>query len=101
MAEYDGISISDAECAGVLMQQIGLESEVAGLHNKKAVPFCDNTPVVSCFTRMASKQSRIGGRMEKSIAFRAQDCQMCLPEELSVSGDANKMADVLSRSSNS
>ena len=56
-AAYDGISILDAECAGVLLQQMGLELEVADLHHKKDLPFCDNTPAVSWVTRMASKQS--------------------------------------------
>ena len=47
LAGYDGISISDAECVGVLLQQMGLELEVVDLHHKKAVPFCKNTPAVS------------------------------------------------------
>ena len=55
MVEYGGISISDVECAGVLLQQMGIELEVADLHHKKAVSFCDNTPAVSWVTRMASK----------------------------------------------
>ena len=50
LAGYDVISILDAECAGVLLQQIGLELEVADLHHKKTVPFCDNTPAVSWVT---------------------------------------------------
>ena len=100
LTEYDGISILDAECVGVLLQQMGLESEVANLHHKKAVPFCDNTPAVSWVTRMVSKQSRVGGRLVKGIAFRAQNRWMCLPEALIASGNANKMSDVSSRSFN-
>ena len=34
------------------------------------------------------------------MAFRARDNEMCLPEALSISGEANKMADVSSRSHN-
>ena len=98
LSEYHGISISDVECAGVLLQQMGLESEVADLHHKKAVPFCNNTPAVSWVTRMASKQSQVVGFLAKGIAFRARNDRMCLPEALSISGDANKMADVSSRS---
>lgn len=101
LAKYDGISISDAECAGVLLQQMALEMEVADLQHKKALPFCDNTPAVSWVTRLASKQSRVGGRLSKGIAMRARDRRMCLPEAFSVEGEENKMADVASRSFNS
>lgn len=95
---YDGISISDAEGAGVLLQQMALEFVVQDLRHKKAIAFCDNTPAVSWVTRMASKRSRVGGRIAKGIAVRARNRHMCLPEALSVPGDANKMADVGSRS---
>ena len=100
LGDYEGISISDAECAGVLLQQFALECQVDDLVHKKALPFCDNTPAVSWVTRMASKQSRIGGRLAKGIAIRARTRRMCLPAALSVAGDDNKMADVASRSFN-
>ena len=87
LARYDGIFISDAECVGVLVQQMGLESEVADLHHEKAILFCSNTHAVSWVTRMASKQSRVGGCLEKGIVFRARGRRMCLPEALNVSGD--------------
>ena len=100
LGDYSGISISDAECAGVLLHQMALELVVDDLQHKNVVPFCDNTPAVSWVTRMSSKRSRVGGRLAKGIAVRARQRRMCLPEALSVSGDANKMADVASRSFN-
>ncbi|KAL7546950.1 hypothetical protein ACHAWF_011171 [Thalassiosira exigua] len=47
LSKYDGLSISDAECAGVLLQQMLLEQVAPDLKHKKIVSFCDNTPSVS------------------------------------------------------
>ncbi|KAL7546208.1 hypothetical protein ACHAWF_014642, partial [Thalassiosira exigua] len=46
LATYEGLSISDGECAGVVLQQLVLEQMVTDLRHKKAVAFCDNTPSV-------------------------------------------------------
>ena len=100
LAEYDELSISEAEGAGVLLQQMVLESEVDDLRHKKALPFCDNTPAVSWVTRMASRQNRIGGRLAKGMAMRARNREMCLPEVFSIQGKKNDMADCASRSFN-
>ena len=100
LSTYDGLSISEAEGAGVLLQQMVLESEVEDLQHKKALPFCDNTPAVSWVTRMASRQNRIGGRLAKGMAMRARSREMCLPEAFSIEGDKNAMADCASRSFN-
>ena len=100
LSTYDGLSISEAEGAGVLLQQMVLESEVEDLQHKKALPFCDNTPAVSWVTRMASRQNRIGGRLAKGMAMRARSRKMCLPEAFSIEGDKNAMADCASRSFN-
>ena len=78
---------------------MGLELEVTDLHHKKAVSFCDNTPVVSLVTCMASKHIRISGCLVKNILFRAMERQMCLLEALGTS-NANKMVDVMIRSFN-
>ncbi|KAL7546450.1 hypothetical protein ACHAWF_009786 [Thalassiosira exigua] len=98
LASYKGLSISDAECAGVVLQQLVLEQEVADLRHKKAVAFCDNTPSVSWVTRMASQQSRVSARLIRGLTIRARAREMCLPSALSVPGDSNTMADVASRS---
>ena len=95
---FDNISISDGEAAGVLLQQMALEHDVKDLRHKKALPFCDNTPAVSWVTRMASRQSRVGGRLSKGIAMRARSRKMCLPEAFSIEGKQNDMADVSSPS---
>ena len=100
LANYEDLSISEAEGAGVLLQQMVLESEVDDLRHKKALPFCDNTPAVSWVTRMASRQNRIGGRLAKGMAMRARSREMCLPEAFSIEGDKNAMADCASRSFN-
>ena len=97
---YDGISISDVECAGVLLQQMALELTVSDLRHKKALSLCDNMPTVSWVTRLASKQSRIGGCLVSGLVFRACNREMCLPEALSIAGEANEMADVAPRSHN-
>ena len=97
---YDNISISDGEAAGVLLQQMALEFDVDDLVHKKALPFCENTPAVSWVTRMASRQSRVGGRLVKGMAMRARNRKMCLPEAFSIEGKQNDMADVSSRSFN-
>ena len=98
LATYDALSTSDAESAGVLLQQMALEVAVAQLRHKKAVAFCDNTPAVSWVTHMASRQSRVGGRLVKGLAMRARAREMGLPQALSVKGVKNEMADVASRS---
>ncbi|KAL7523271.1 hypothetical protein ACHAXR_000103, partial [Thalassiosira sp. AJA248-18] len=49
---------------------------------------------------MASKRSRIGGRLVKGLAARARSREMCLPQTLSVPGKGNDMGDVSSRSFN-
>jgi hypothetical protein len=98
LATYDNLSISDAESAGVLLQQMALEVAVANLRHKTAVSFCDNTPAVSWVTRLASRQSRVGGRLVKGLATRARAREMGLPQALSVQGVQNEMADVASRS---
>ena len=72
LATWDGISISDAECAGVLLQQMVLEMQVTDLRHTKSVPFCNNTPAVSWVTRMALKRSRVGGRLIKGLAVWAR-----------------------------
>lgn len=98
LSEYDQLSISDAECAGVLLHQMALEQVVANLDHAKTVTFCDNTPAVSWVTRMASRQSRIGGRLARGLAIRSRAKKMCTPTALSVAGEANDMADTSSRS---
>ena len=98
LSEYDQLSISDAECAGVLLHQMALEQVVANLDHAKTVTFCDNTPAVSWVTRMASRQSRIGGRLPRGLAIRSRAKKMCTPTALSVAGEANDMADTSSRS---
>ena len=100
LSEYDQLSISDAECAGVLLHQMALEQVVSDLEHAKTVTFCDNTPAVSWVTRMASRQSRIGGRLARGLAIRSRTKRMCTPTALSVAGEANDMADVSSRSMN-
>ena len=100
LTEYDQLSISDAECAGVLLHQLALEQAIGHLKHVKTVTFCDNTPAVSWVTRMASRQSRIGGRLARGLAIRSRAHQMCTPTALSVAGDANGMADTSSRSMN-
>ena len=86
LATWDNISISDTECASVLLQQMGLEIKVANLRHKKLVPFCDNMPVVSRVTRMVLKQSRVGCRLVKGLAVGAWRHEMCMPEALSRGG---------------
>ena len=75
---------------------MALEVEVAVPRHKNALSFCDNTAAVSWVTRMASKSSRIGGRLVKGLAVLARQRRMCLLGALSVSGEANKMADIAS-----
>jgi hypothetical protein len=98
LQSYDGLSINDGECAGVLLQQMALEVAVENLRHKNALSFCDNTAAVAWVCRMASKSSRIGGRLVKGLAMRARQRRMCLPGALSIPGDSNEMADVSSRS---
>ena len=47
LQDYKGLPINNAECAGVLLQQMALEVEVAVLRHKNALSFCDNTAAVS------------------------------------------------------
>ena len=98
LQSYDGLSINDGESAGVLLQQMALEVAADNLRHKNALSFCDNTAAVSWVCRMASKSSRIGGRLVKGLAVRARQQRMCLPGALSIAGEANAMADVTSRS---
>jgi hypothetical protein len=98
LQSYDGLSINDGECAGLLLQQMALEVAVADLRHKNALSFCDNTAAVAWVCRMASKSSRIGGRLVKGLAVRARQRRMCLPGALSIAGTLNEMADVSSRS---
>ncbi len=62
LTEYDGISISDAKGAGVLLQQMCLEHQVADLTHKNAVSFCENMPAVLWATKMTSCYSWVGDR---------------------------------------
>jgi hypothetical protein len=95
---YDNLSISDAESAEVLLQQMALEVAVVQLRHNKAVSFCDNTPAVLWVTQMTSRQSRVGGRLVKGLAIRARAREMGLLQALSMEGVKNEMADVASRS---
>lgn len=98
MERLQGISISDLECAGVVLQQLALEHVVSDLRHKQAAAFCDNTPAVSWVTKLASKQSVVGGRLVRGMAYRARLREMCLTMAESIAGDDNPMADVASRS---
>ena len=60
------ITNSDLECAGLLLHIMVLES-IVDLIYKHIGAYCDNTPTVSWAARLASKRSRIAGRLLRAL----------------------------------
>ena len=61
------ISMSNLEMVGLLLHYLVLEQLVA-LQHEHVRAFCDNTPTVSWSAKLASKQSRIAGRLLRALA---------------------------------
>ena len=91
------ISISDLECAGLLLHYLVLE-HITPLRHKHVGAYCDNTPTVSWTAKMASKRSSIGGRLVRALALRQRMTRSSPLVAVSIAGVDNDMADVSSRS---
>ena len=62
------ISVSDLEIVGLLLQYLVLEG-LRALWHKHVGEFCDNTPTVLWAAKLASKRSRIAGRLLRALAI--------------------------------
>ena len=91
------ITNSDLECAGLLLHVMVLEA-IVDLFHKHIGAYCDNTPTVAWAARLASKRSRIAGRLLRALALRLRVCRASPLLTISIAGVKNDMADISSRS---
>jgi len=91
------ISVSDLEMAGLLLQYLVLEW-LKALRHEHVGAFCDNTPTVSWAAKLASKRSRIAGRLLRALAIRQRVQRSSPLITVSIAGKDNNMADASSRS---
>ena len=91
------ISVSDLEMAGLLLHYLVLE-HVVDLCHEHVGAFCDNTPTVSWAAKLASKRSRIAGRLLRALALRQRVQRSSPLITVSIAGVDNDMADASSRS---
>lgn len=88
---------SDAKRAGLLLRWLALKLQVDLRHQHVAV-FCGNQPTVPLVKCMASKHSRIAGRLLRALALRQMISEASPLVAVSIAGAESKTADVSSRS---
>ena len=81
---------------GLLPHYLVLEHVVALCHEHVGA-FCDNTPTVPLVAKLASKKSRIAGRLLRVLALRQRVQRSSLLITVSIVGTDNNMVDALSR----
>ena len=92
------ITNSDLELAGLVLHWLVLEYVVDDLRHKHVAMYCDNTPTVAWANRLASKNSKIAGRLLRALALRQRTRRASPLLSISIAGEDNVMADVASRS---
>jgi hypothetical protein len=88
---------SELEIAGRLLHQLTLE-QVADIYHKTEATWIDNTPTVAWVKRLASKQSKIAGRLLRGLAMWQWLQHMCPLLHDHIKGKENIMADISSLS---
>ena len=92
------LTINDLEMAGLLLQYLVLEQNVASLANKHAAAWCDNTSTVSWARRLSSNRSLVGQRLVRALSIRHLVTRSSPLAPWSIAGANNNMADLASRS---
>ena len=91
------LTINDLELAGMVIHWIVLECLAQTLQFKHAALFCDNSSAVSWAHKLRSSVSLIAGRLLRFLGVRIHARQASHITSLSIQGDDNIMADVVSR----
>lgn len=85
----------DLEMAGLLLHWLVLEG-VAPLRHKMVGAYCDNTPTVAWAAKLASKKSKVAGRLLRALALCQRITQATPLLVASIAGEGNDMADIAS-----
>jgi hypothetical protein len=92
------ITNSDLEMAAILLGWLTLEGIVPSLRDKHIGIYSENTPSFAWTTKMASKRSKVAGKLIRALTLRQLDCMASPLVTLHIAGIINDMADIPSRS---
>jgi hypothetical protein len=92
------VTMGDLELAAALLLTMMLKHAVLALKHKTIAAWSDNTPTMGWVWRMATKQSKIAGRLIRGLGLRQRMNETCPLAAQHIPGEKNKMADFASRS---
>jgi hypothetical protein len=90
--------MGDLELAAALLLTMMLEHAGLSLNHKTIAAWSDNTPTLGWVWRMATKQSKIAGRLIRGLGTRQGMNETCPLAAHHIPGEKNKMVDFASRS---
>jgi hypothetical protein len=91
------ITINDLELAGLVLNWLALECTDIPLRHEHVGTFCDNTSAVSWAYKMRSSASKAAGQLLRILSLRIHSKAASSITPLSIAGDDNDMADIVSR----
>jgi hypothetical protein len=90
--------MGDLELSAKLLLAVMLEHAGFPLKHKTTANLSDNTPTLGWVCRMATKQSKIAGRIIRGLGLWQIMNETCPLAAQHIPGEKNKMADFASRS---
>jgi len=91
------ITNSDLEMTGLLCQWLVLE-RLADLEHTHIAVGCDNTPMVAWASKLLASKAQTAAHILRALALRMLACQASPLATFHIPGEANRMADLASRS---
>jgi hypothetical protein len=92
------LTINDLELAGAVLNWLALECQPnVDLIHKHIGIFCDNTAAVSWTNTLRTSKSVVAGRLLRMLGMRIHSRQSSSLTPLSIAGEDNTMADIVSR----
>lgn len=91
------LSINDLELAGAVLNWLALECQGIPLAYHHLATFCDNTSAVSWATKLRTSKSVVAGRLLRMLGMRIHKRMASSLVPVSIAGDKNDMADIVSR----
>ena len=91
------ITINDLELAGILLGILALENRGVSLTHRHLACYCDNSSAVAWSYKMRNSKSIIAGHLLRYIGLRLHRAQASSLIPTHIAGEANTMADVISR----
>ncbi len=86
------LTVNDLEMAGLLLQTLVLEHLVTDLKHQHAAAWVDNTSAVSWANKLAARQTKVAGRLLRTLALRMRINEASPMVTLSIAGKDNGWA---------